>query len=237
MSIWAQVKRMTAFELTKNVVTPLLSFLYAGALLVVFISEQSFEQSILIDIVFLALFSGGFTFFAKKDGFKPQMIDEEMHVSYKVVFLQHLPIANQEIIHSRIIVHNVYNVVIQLFFIIPLYIFSPAFHALMPVHTFIVFVVMWMSLGVFASGFTAADEAGKNISNRSFAKSIAQIALIGLALFNLYEFTSFSFIGGSVYLATHWPVIACIGAVLFASSGVMYGKRKMQRALQTMDYM
>src|SRR5699024_8443458 len=156
MSVWEQVKRMAAFELTKNVATPLLSIVYAGALLIVFISEQSFEQSIFIDIVFLALFSGGFTFFAKMDRFKPQMMNEEMNFSYKVMFLQHLPIANQAIIRSRIIVHNVYNIVIQLFFIIPLYIFSPAFHALMPVHTFIVFVVMWMSLGVFASGFTAA---------------------------------------------------------------------------------
>lgn len=236
MSIWEQVKRVTTFELKGNLITPLLSVLLAGALLVVFIGERSFEQSILNDIVFLALFSGGITFFAKTDGFRPQMIDEEMNTSYKIVFLQHFPIANQAIIHSRIIIHNVYNVVIQLFFIIPLYIFSPAFHALMPAHIFIVFVMMWMSLGVYASGFTAADEAGKNVSNRSFAKAIAQIALIGIVLFILYRFTSFSVIGGSVYIATHWPIFTCVGAIILAASGVIYGQRKMKRTLESTDY-
>lgn len=237
MSTWEQVKHITKFELTRNVVTPLLSILYAGALLIVFVSERSFDQSILIDIIFLALFSGSFTFFAKTDAFKPQVINEQIHTTYPIVFLQHLPIAHQAIINSRIIIHNVYNVVMQCFFIIPLYIFSPVFHALMPVQTFIIFLIVWLSLGVCASGFTAADEAGKTVSNRTFTKSIFQIILIGIVIFILYKFTPFSILGGSVYIVSNWPAIAVVGAIVFGSSGVIYGKAKMKRTLKTMDYM
>ncbi len=237
MSVWEQVKRITQFELSRNVMTPLLSVVYAGALFIIFVTETDFEQSILIDIIFLSLFSGSFTLFAKTDAFKPQEINEQMYTSYQIVFLQHLPVSHQAIINSRIIIHNVYNVVMQLFFIIPLYIFSPVFQALMPIQAFIIFLILWMSLGVCASGFTAADEAGRNLSNHSFAKSISQIALIVIVLFFLYRFTPFTILGGSIYIVTHWPLTAVIGAIILGSSGILYGKAKMNRTLKTMDYM
>lgn len=236
MTTFKQVNHITRFELASNPLAPLLLLFYGAVLFVIFASDTLFMQSILFDIVFLALFTGGFTFFAKIQSFKPQLIGNRYFASHQVIFLQQLPVKNDAIFHSRVMVHNFYNFIIQLSFIILLYIFSPVFHTSMNIPTFIVFLFMWMSIGVCASGFTAADEAGKGVGNRTFIVSMVQILLFAGFLFALYTWTPYTLIKASITIANKWPFAGMIGAISLASAGLYYGRKKMNRLLQTIDY-
>lgn len=236
MTTFEQVKHIARFELANNLWTPLLLPFYGAVLCVIFISDRLFTQSILFDIVFLALFSGGFTFFAKLDAYKPQSIGKLHVASEQIVFLLQMPVEKEAIFHSRVLIHTLYNFMIQLSFVILSYIFSPTLHTSMNLPTFIVFVCMWISVGVCASGFTAADEAGKGVGNRTFIISMIQILVFACLLFALYMWTPYTLIKGSMIIANEWPLLAIIGAIILASAGLYYGRKKMNRLLQTTDY-
>ena len=236
MTTFEQVKHITRFELASNPWAPLLLLFYGAMLFIIFVSDTLFIESILFDVVFLALFSGGFTFFAKIDSFKPQLIGNRYFASHQVIFLQQFPVKKEAVFNSRVVVHNFYNFIIQLSFVILLYIFSPTLHTSMNISAFIVFVFMWMSVGVWASGFTAADEAGKGVNNRSLAISVMPIIVFAGLLFSLYTWTPYTLIKGSITIANEWPFAGIIGAIILASAGLYYGRRKMYRLLQTTDY-
>src|SRR5699024_10949995 len=144
MTTFKQVKHIARFELASNPWAPLLLLFYGAVLFVIFVSDTLFMKSILFDVVFLSLFTGGFTFFAKIESFKPQLIGNRYFASHQVIFLQQLPVKKEAIFNSRVVVHNLYNFIIQMSFVILLYIFSPTLHSSMNIPTFIVFVFMWM---------------------------------------------------------------------------------------------
>lgn len=239
MSTWKQVKRIITFELFRNGLTPLVIFVLAVALFVVFSTEPSFDQSIIMDIIFFVLFTGSFTIFGHTESLKPQILGKNIAVSYPVILLQQLPIDTRAIINSRIIIHNVYNIFMQIVFIIPLYAFVPAFQKTMAFPTFILFVLLWMSLGVFASGFAAADDVGKSLNTRGKAALIRLTIQISLAigfLYVLYDHTPYTLISGSIQIAENWPFLTLLAAILIATNGITYGRKKMKRILRTTDY-
>ncbi len=239
MSTQEQVSFITRFELLKNGLTPLLLILYAGALLILFASDRSLAHSMIGDIIFLSLFSGSFTLFARASLFKPLILNNHVMLTYPVLVMQTLPIKREAIAHSRLIINNVYNLLIQSCFIIPYFAFIPSFRGLMSVQTFFVFCVIWMSLGIFVSGSAAAQDAGRLLDKRKIAAHIRFVLLMILlaALFIcIHMFTPYTLIEGTIYLAKTWPFLVCVVSFSLAYVGIFYGKRKIIKALQTTDY-
>lgn len=238
MSTWKQARKIATFELSRNGITPLLLIVFAGILFVVYASDPVIYQEIYVDFVFLALFSGSFIMFARAGAFKTYEMDKQ-RMAFSVVFLQQFPVSKQAVFYSRIIIHNVYNVFGQSLFIIPYYAFIPAFRETMPIYSFIAFYIMWISIGIFSSGFLAAEDAGKSMTQRDRSATIRLICQLVFAvafLLWIYMYTPYTIISGSIEIAKHWPILASFIAFSFSIIGIYYGKRKTIRILQTTDY-
>lgn len=239
MSTREQVSFITRFELFNNGLTPLLLFVYAGALLIIFAVDASLTHSMIGDIIFLSLFSGSFTLFSRASFFKPLILSQNVMLTYPVLLMQQLPIKHEAIARSRLIIHNVYNLLMQSCFIIPYFMFVPSFREWMTIPTFIVFCVIWMSVGITASGSSATEDAGKTFHKRD---TMALFRLVGyitgvVALFAcVHMFTPYTLIEGTVYLASTWPIPSCVVSIGMAYLGISYGKRTIIQRLQTTDY-
>lgn len=239
MSIQEQMSFMTRFELTRNGLTPLLAILFAGAILILFAADATLIHSMIGDIIFLALFSGSFTLFARASSFKPLILNQNTMLAYPVMLVQQLPVTHKAIAYSRLIINNVYNILMQMCFILPYFIFVPALREQLTATSFIVFCTIWMSLGVFTSGSAANEDVGRTFKNRSRSGHIrfvtSLILLVGLFTF-IHLGTPYTLIEGTIYIANTWPIIATVLALGFAYSGLIYGKQRIIRTLQTTDY-
>lgn len=155
-----------------------------------------------------------------------------------VVMLQHLPIPKDVIIKSRIIIHYVYTIPVQFILLLSLYLFSGPLQDMMTFGTYIVFMIIWFSFGIYVGGmFLASDMGDRTPPFKAIVYTIITIIVAIFLMTSMIILTGFGIVHWTLIFAQKWPLVSAMISIVLAILGYVYWYRYMKKQLRTLDYM
>lgn len=237
MKEWKQAYRLAAFEMKASMKSFLMIFVFYIAMSLIFMQaldvymEGDFK---FFDLMFLLIFFM-FPAWMKNKEFQMQKIDGNLWSSPSIIMLQQLPIPKNTIVKSRFIIHALFSFPFQLMLLIAMPIISEKFREAMTVPAYLVFLLIWLSLSIAVGFMMAAGEAGGNYKAKAIILSVVYM-LIGVAVF-YFLLPDDGFIQLTMTLATEWPLLSGIAAVVLGIAGWNYWQADMKKAMKKADYL
>lgn len=239
MNPWKKAFQLSLLELresTRGFLT--LIFFYAIITLYLIISMPSYlEKNFLgVDILFLIAFSLAPTW-ARPKHFQIQKSQHGFIVP-SVIMLQHLPIPKDIILKSRIIVHSLYTLPVQILLLLFLYLLSEPLQDMMSFGTYLVFMTIWLMFGIYVGGmFLVGDMGDDTPLLKSIMYTILLLIITVSVLLAINLISAFGIVNWTIIFAKDWPMISTIVSIILAWLGSIYWYRYMKTQLKKLDYM
>ena len=240
MNSWKTAFHLSKWELRKSAINIMLSYLAMLVFSLYFVHElPSYLENrlVLYDLIFLLAF-GAAPLFPKASGFGAQQIQSQLFASPIVVSQKHLAIKDNVIINSRLIMHIIYTVPMQLVALLILY--SKALHNILSVGSFISFGFVWLSFSIYVGYVVPKLNIGTRVfwvNNTGF--SVIYIVSLILLLFGLTLINSVfdhGIVYWSIMFARDYPLVTSGVSILLAFLGYHFWRNNMRKALGTLMY-
>lgn len=240
MNEWKQAYRLASFELKASMKNLLLIMVFYIAMsLIVMLSFDIYLQGEFryFDLLFLLIFFL-FPAWMKNKEFQMQKLSGDLWTVPSMVMLQQLPISKEVIVKSRFIIHAVCSFPLQLVLLIAMPIMSEEFRNYMTPVTYIVFVLIWLSLAIAVGFIMAASEAGGNFKTKAIVMSfIYMLAGAAVFFFLIVIVAEDGFIRLTMQLAAGWPFLSGAMAIVLGIAGWKYWQADMKRMMKKTDYL
>ncbi|WP_164667470.1 hypothetical protein [Virgibacillus doumboii] len=240
MKDWKQAFWLAKFEMkaSKHIFPLLMLIAVAFALFLITSISSYLENNYAgFDWLFLMVFIF-FSVWMKPKNFAYQRINNDLWASPSFVMFMQLPINKDIIIKSSFVVYYCYTLPIQLITLILFHSFSPTIQNLMSPGSYIAFMIIWLSIGVYFGGGVPVADAGYNANtyNTVLNMIVAFIALIVV-------FTATILISGhgvmhwTILFAQKWPVLSIAVSILLAVAGFKFWIHYMKKTMKKLDYL
>ena len=240
MNDWKQAYRLATFEIRVSIKYFLLILAFYIAMSLIFMLsfnpylEGKFK---LFDVVFLLIFII-FPAWMKNKEFQMRKIDGDLWTSPSIIMLQQLPIPKKIIIKSRFIIHSFYSFPFQLILLIAMPLVSVIFRDTMTPLSYIVFVLIWLSLSIAIGFMMAVSEAGGNFKTKTIVLSFIYLLIGVCAIYFLFPLLSEKgFVEWTMVLANDWPLLSIIVAAILSIAGWKYWQTDMLKTMKKTDYL
>jgi hypothetical protein len=241
MSEWKQAGWLAMFEVKaslKGIITLVaLSFGLALFFTEVFSITLINDAPIVFDVFFL------FTFWVLAASFRPKehqikRMGGDIWVSPYFTMLNQLPIKKNVLVLSRFISYFTVSIPFHILVLILIYALSAEYRAFMPVGSYLVFSIIWLSFGIVCGSMFPASDVGEKMStfkavvfNVLFFGGILAVLIVVYYLFNkgIVEMT--------IYAAKEWPFPSILISILLAAIGLFYYKGYVYKRIDKVDYL
>ena len=240
MQTWKLAFRLAMFELTNHKRSFLWALLYyiLFACFFIAISDLYLENgNVVFDALFLMLFTFAPVWLEPKE-IRIQKISGDLWASPMLVMCRQLPISKDILIKSRFIIYFFYSFPYQLLFLIVLYIFSADLQANLSPLSFIVFLVIWLSFGIFGGYIMPTSDVGDVADSKKMW--FYGIAIYGgaVVLLFIYQFVfQYGIVHWTIIFAQKWPLLSTIASILLAIFGFKHWEHYMKKTMNKMDYL
>jgi hypothetical protein len=237
---WKQAYRLAAIEIVVSIKHFVLISVFYIAMSLIFM--QSFDFYLegefrFFDVMFLLIFIM-FPAWMKRKEFQLRKMDGDLWTSPSILMLQHLPISLIVIIKSRFIIHAFYSFPFQLILLIAMPLMSVNFRDAMTPLTYIVFVLIWISLSIAVGFIMAASEAGGNFKTKSIVLSFFYLLVAICALYFLFPLLlDKGFVEWTMSIAKDHTLLSITMAVVLSIGGWKYWQFDMRRTMKNTDYL
>ncbi|SET50871.1 hypothetical protein SAMN05216389_11334 [Oceanobacillus limi] len=242
MKDWKQAIWIASFELKRSwrgVLSLLTIFIFYTYLILAMPFWVDKPGSGVSDVLFILLF----TFvpsWCKPKSFQFQMINGSFQASPSMVMLTQLPIREKTIIRSRMIVHFLFSFPIQFVSLLTMYLISSRFSWFnISPFTYLLFMVTWLSFGVYVGLGINSIEVGRMAKDKNKIHTLIGICFLIVVAVSIVSFPllfPYSIVGGSMILIEQYPLIVTMTSIFLAILGINYWQKKMEKSLKRMDY-
>lgn len=239
MSNLKQALYIIQFEFKHSARYLLLQLVLIGFLLYLYVpvTPQFFSNSGPgLDVFFLAIITTFSQLFIPKP-FKSQSLQDGRWASHFIITLNQLAIPKKTIVMYRFISYYVVSLIFTSIFLIALYLFSPLLQQQVPLSTYVVFIIFWLSIGVTIGGAQPVIDTGYNIIF-SFILVFLFIGplflLIMLILF--YFIYPNGFVQWSLMVSTKWPLQTVVISIIIAIISCRIWVNLMKKRMTKQDY-
>lgn len=240
MESWKQAVWIAKFELKKslkgNIV--LLSMLFCYLIFFVPILPSYLEKGFVgFDLFFLMAF-GIAPFLGRSKEFQLQKVGGDIWASPFFITLNGLPIMKDVLIKSRIVVNISYSIPFYVMMLGLLYALSPDLRMSLPFHSYLVFSIIWICIGInLGTSFPAADVGDKV----TMLKTVLVFVLVFIGLFIVLTVFTLLYedglVGWTMMVAEDWPILSIIVSFILTVLGFRYMKSYMLKKMQQIDYL
>lgn len=241
MNSWKTAFQLNKWEIKKSVINIVLAYLVTIMFTLFFIREFSSYMengTILFDFLFLLLFSSS-PLFPKPKNFEVQQLQNGLFASPIVCLRKQLPIRDEVIITSRLIMHILYTFPIQVVALLILYLATPLTNIL-SVGSFLSFCMIWLAISI-SLGYSIPK---LNIGSEGLAVtnvgSLITFTLLTLLTFMILTIFHVLFGHGIVYwsivFANNLPLLAAGISIIIAVIGYKAWIGSMRKALKKLRY-
>jgi hypothetical protein len=239
MQNWKQALWLAKFELKVSIVNILLSllfFLFIGWSLSSLYSDYLDKGFVLIDLLFLIMFTLG-SVWTKPKNLQAQRMNDDLLAQPTFMMQHQLAIPKDILIKSRFIIYTVYSFPSQILLLLVSYMSAPDLREAMTPGQFIAFSVIWLSFGIYMGNMAAADAGTRATRMKSVFYVIALTAgmILFLTAFNL--FSNYGMVHWTIIFAQKWPFISAAISVVLAVLGFKYAQQHMNKLINKLDYL
>ncbi|MGE8202952.1 hypothetical protein ACQKP0_00080 [Heyndrickxia sp. NPDC080065] len=223
---WIDAWWLTKFEIKKIKFSLLLSVLvvvvYSFAYSTLFpnfkITDQMFSK-VFFDLLFVAGVTTIPYLGRTKDYGLKRLYGDFWGTSY-FNFLFQTPISKKALVKSRFLTYGLQSLVLNIILLVLFYILSQPFQESLTLGNFILFTIVWLTLGLQASAMLAASEVGSEMSmSKIIFYSILVYTIILGAAFWYYKATGLGIVEGTINLIVSYPVFTLVGSILLLIIG------------------
>lgn len=240
MQNWKQAFWLARFELNaskKNILFSFVYFLFTGASLISVFSSYLEKGIVLIDFLFLLMFTIGPIWTKPKD-FQIQRINSELVAAPAFIMLNQLPIKQDVIIKSRFIIYFAYSFIFQVLLLVSLYAFIPELQSMLSFGTFIIFVIIWISFGIYIGYIFPATDAGEKTTSTKSTIYTVLMVVAAIVVFTIYQIMfQHGIVHWTIIFAQKWPALSTIISIVLAILGYNYWQRYMKKVANKIDYL
>lgn len=240
MHEWKQGFRLAIFELTnhkRNFLWALLFYILFSYFFINILNIYLENGNVVFDVLFLMLFTFAPVWLEPKET-RVQKISGDLWASPMLVMYRQLPISKGVLIKSRFIIYFFYSFPYQLLFLIALYIFSADLQANLSPLSYIAFLAIWLSFGIYGGYIMPMSDVGDVAdSKKMWFYGIAVYGGVIVLLF-IYHFTfQYGIVHWAIILAQKWPLLSIIFSILLAILGFKHWEYYMKKTMNKMDYL
>lgn len=240
MEDWKQAFWLAKFELKASAQSILIYLFVLGGVTLFFVTSMDsylennyvgFDLFFILAIVFL---SGS----GKPRTFAYQKINSDLRGAPGTLLLKQLPVKHSTINRSRLIIHFFSALPFQLFFLIILYFLNPALQGELSLSSYLVFLVIWLSFGIYAGAAIPAADTGDRMKNYQMAVLLFFAFLIITAFITTIQLIAdYGIIQWTIIFAEKWPWISASASIILAVIGVKYWENYMKKTINNLDYL
>lgn len=241
MNSWKTAFQLNKWEIKKSVINIMLAYLVTLMFTFFFIKEfGSYIENgtILFDLLFLLVFTSS-PLFPKPKNFEVQQLQNGLFASPIVYLQKQLPIRDEVIITSRLIMHILYTFPIQLVALILIYLSTSAINFL-SIGSFIAFCMIWLSISIGigyvipkfnigAGGFAVTNSGSLIFTTLSILLTFGILTLI-------HAFFGHGIVYWSIMFANDFPLLSAGISIFIAVIGYHAWMKAMRKALKTLRY-
>ncbi|KOP79590.1 hypothetical protein ACFFHH_02240 [Cytobacillus solani] len=241
MSEWKQARWLAMFEVKaslKGIITLIaLSFGLAIFFTEVFSITIMEDVPIVFDVFFL------FTFWVLAASFRPKehqlkRMGGDIWVSPYFIMLNQLPVKKNVLVLSRFISYFTISIPFHILVLILIYTLSSEYRAYMPVGSYLVFSIIWLSFGVLCGSMFPASDVGEKISTlKAIVYSVLFYGGILAVLIVIYYVFNKGIVEMTMYAAKEWPLPSILISILLAAIGLLYYKGYVYKRIDKVDYL
>lgn len=240
MQEWKQAFGLAMFELTnhkRNFLWALLYYILFAYFLTIIFDNYLESGNVVFDALFLLLFTFAPAWLEPKET-RVQKISGDLWASPMLVMCRQLPISKDVLIKSRFIIYFFYSFPYQLLFFIIIYIFSADLQAALSPLSYIAFLVIWLSFGIYGGYIMPMSDVGDIADSKKMW--FYSIAIYGgaIILLLIYHFTfQYGIVHWTIIFAQKWPSLSAILSILLAIFGFKHWEYYMKKTMNKMDYL
>lgn len=239
MDSWKKAFDLALFELKESKKGFVLSFVFSLFIVLYMITSfpSYLDNSYLgVDSLFFLAFTVA-PLWAKPKYFQVQKV-QSGHVAPIIIILRSLPIPRDIIVKSRLIIHYAYTLPVQIVLLTSIYLFSEPIQNMMALENYFVFVIIWLSFGIYVGSLFSTVELGDDTPPIKMMIEIVVTVFVGFFIFITIIFLSeHGIVHWTLIFAQKWPFVSAILSILLAIVGGQYWYRYMKKRMDTFDYM
>jgi hypothetical protein len=240
MKDWKQAYQLAMNELRTskmNYIGSMFLYLLISLFVLVFDGKAKMIGWTINDIFLIVIFCFA-PYYLKPKEFQLQKVSGELWAVPSVVWLKTLPIKENVIIWSRLIIYSFYSLPPQIILLVALYAISPDYRELMPPTNYIIFSIIWLALGISIGFSMAASDVGDLINLKSISIAIITIiASIALFIFIFYRVLDDGLVKWTIFIAQDWPVLSIIISIIATVLSIKYWLHYMKKQMKKLDYL
>ncbi|WP_047983919.1 hypothetical protein [Ornithinibacillus californiensis] len=241
MNNWRAAFQLTKWEIKNSAINLLLAYIATGVVAFIFIIEYVayLEDGLVLYDLFFVIVFGAAPLFPKPKSFEAQHIQHRFLAAPVVVLQKHLPIKDIVIIYSRLIMHSLYTIPVQLSALVILY-FATPLHNTLSIGSFLAFIIIWLSFSIYIGYFVPRFSIGLRgfwITNSGLGILILILLFVitfGLTL--IHVIFDHGIVYWSIMAARDYPFLSIGLSIILATIGYIFWKRNMQKALKTVMF-
>lgn len=240
MESWKQAYFLSLFELkhSKKSFFMLFVILIMALIFIVPVAPDYFiNASLGLDFTFIIAFTIVSQWARPKD-FRILKQDNHFWASTHLIMLNQLAISKEVIIKHRFITYFMFSIPFQLLLLASIYALTPVFQDAMSIGNYIVFSIIWLSINIYIGSSQVVSEAGMNMV-RSIILSLLLYGPLFLIVFTFLFYKTYlsGFVHWTIFIATNYPGLSIITSLILAVISLFYFYRRMQRQMDTYDYL
>lgn len=238
MTNWQQIIWLAKFEY-KHIWRHLFLLIPIFSFLIIFIvpafPEYLHNSYFGMDILFFLAF-GVVTGWARSKGFRIDKMNNGLWASSYQLILQQLPIKTNIIVMYRFLTYIITATLFGSVLLGTLYVLTPELQSEMSISTYIVFAVIWLAFNLYFGSSQLIEEVGSPWRHFILWSFIIGFVFVMVLIVIFYKWTTLGFVGWTIYIANHYPIISVIVSILLTIVGLRYWMYLMRKRMETIDY-
>ncbi|RDW20441.1 hypothetical protein [Oceanobacillus chungangensis] len=189
------------------------------------------------DILLMVIFCFA-PYYMKPKEFQLQKISGDLWASPSVILLRQLPIKENVLIWSRLIVYSFYSLLPQIILLIALYLLSSNYREIMTPTEYMIFSIIWLAIGIIIGFSMAASDVGEFINPKSMIMaSIIIITSLAIIYFIFYRVLEDGIVRWTIYIASEWSFLSIVISIIVTILSVKYWIHYMKKKMTELDYL
>lgn len=203
----------------------------------VFSSTLIKDVPIIFDVFYL------FTFWVLAASFRPKELQlkrmgGDIWVSPYFTMLNQLPIKKKVLVLSRFISYFTVSIPFHILVLMLTYTLSSEYRADMPIGSYLVFSIIWLSFGVLCGSMFPASDVGEKMSTvKVVVFNLLFFGGILAALIMIYYVFEIGIVEMTMYASKGWPFTSIFISILLAAIGLFYYKGYVYKRIDKVDYL
>jgi len=243
---WKLAWSLAKFELTASplyllslcLFNPLLIFLVVFLVISPVFNDYLQNNDVGFDFIFLILFLLAPAWHRPKR-FLMQSVSQnsDLWAAPSLVLQLQLPITKNTLIKSRLLIYFFLSFPAQCLLLLAMYLVTPQLQTMVTPIEYIVFCIIWLSIGVYAGYIMPAGDVGDEINVKSVTIAFLQLNVGTIAILTFFHLViGYGLVHSTILIAKKYAILSVVGSLALLIAGLYFWSSYMRNRLYKTDY-